>query len=159
MTLEIGDTAPDFSLPATDGQTISLSALKGKTVVVYFYPKDDTPGCTQQACDLRDNINQLKSRNMEVIGISKDSVDSHETFRKKFSLSFPLASDESGNVCEAYKAWGEKSMFGKKYMGIIRSTFLIDQHGIIQKIWRNVKVDKHIGDILEASENLNAQAA
>ena len=133
--------------------------LKGQTVVVYFYPKDDTPGCTTQACDFRDHINTLKAQNIQVIGISKDNLKSHEKFKEKFSLNFPLAADETGKTVEAYGAWGEKSMYGKKYMGIIRSTFLIDADGVIQQIWRNVKVNDHVQDILKAAQNLSQTQA
>ena len=159
MTLAIGDKAPDFTLPATGGETITLSALKGAPVVVYFYPKDDTPGCTTEACDFRDNMNILKSHGVTVIGISKDSVKKHEKFKEKFSLNFPLASDEEGKAVEAYGVWVEKSMYGKKYMGIDRATYLIDANGKLAQIWRPVKVPGHAAEVLAAAEKLTKKAA
>ena len=165
MTLKIGDQAPDFSLPAigTDnGQNLlTLSSLKGQIVVVYFYPKDDTPGCTKQACGFRDNFNSLKANGITVIGISKDKLTSHEKFREKYGLNFPLASDEALDTIKAYDSWVEKSMMGKKYMGINRNTFLIDQNGKLAQIWTNVKVDGHIEEVSKAALALKdkAQAA
>lgn len=160
MTLTVGTKAPDFTLPATGGETITLSALQGAPVVVYFYPKDDTPGCTVEACDFRDNFNILKKNGITVIGISKDSIKSHEKFKAKFDLNFPLASDEEGKAVEAYGVWVEKSMYGKKYMGIERATFLIDAEGNLARIWNNVKVAGHAAEVLEAAKALkNAKAA
>lgn len=151
-----GEPAPDFSLPATGGETISLSKLKGKNVVLYFYPKDDTPGCTIEAKDFRDRMKEFESQNTVILGVSKDSIKSHDKFREKFCLPFPLLSDESGSVCEAYGVWVEKSMYGKKYMGIDRVTFLIDKQGNIANIWPKVKVDGHAQDVLETVVRLNA---
>lgn len=151
MTLSIGDKAPDFTLPATNGETISLKGLKGQIAVIYFYPKDDTPGCTTQACNFRDTFNSLKSQGITVIGMSKDSVKSHEKFREKFQLNFPLASDESTETIQAFGSWTEKSMMGKKYMGIDRSTFLIDTDGTVAQIWRSVKVPGHIDEVVNAA--------
>ncbi len=125
--LSVGDMAPDFTLPSDSGGSIRLSALKGKKVVVYFYPKDDTPGCTVEAKDFRDAIDAFRKADTEVIGMSKDSVKSHDKFKEKYALPFGLASDEGGSTCEDYGVWVEKSMFGKKYMGIERTTFLIDK--------------------------------
>jgi peroxiredoxin Q/BCP len=162
MTLNIGDKAPDFTLPvtgsATGGETITLSKLKGKPVVVYFYPKDDTPGCTKQACGFRDSFNNLKAHGITVIGISKDDVKSHEKFREKFELNFPLASDESLETIKAYDSWVEKSMYGKKYMGSDRATFLIDATGKLAQIWRNVKVEGHVEEVSDAAIALDKKS-
>ncbi|HEV7464397.1 MAG TPA: thioredoxin-dependent thiol peroxidase [Methyloceanibacter sp.] len=154
MSLEVGDQAPDFTLAADGGGKVSLKALKGKTVVLYFYPKDDTPGCTAEACAFRDQLPDFSKVKAAVVGISRDSVASHDKFKKKFSLPFPLASDEDGKVSEAYGTWVEKSMYGRKYMGIERSTFLIDGNGVIRNIWRKVKVDGHADDVLKAASGL-----
>jgi thioredoxin-dependent peroxiredoxin len=154
MSLAVGDKAPDFTLPTDGGGEVSLKALKGKTVVLYFYPRDDTPGCTTEACAFRDALPDFSKVKATVIGVSKDTVASHDKFKTKFKLPFPLASDADGKVCEAYGAWGEKSMYGKKYMGIERSTFLIDGKGIVRNIWRKVKVDGHAAEVLKAAEAL-----
>jgi peroxiredoxin Q/BCP len=154
MSLEAGDKAPDFTLPADGGGTISLKALKGKPVVLYFYPKDDTPGCTAEACAFRDQLPDFAKVKAQVVGISRDSVASHDKFKKKFKLPFPLASDEDGKICQAYGVWAEKSMYGKKYMGIERSTFLIDGKGVVRNVWRKVKVDGHADAVLAAAEAL-----
>lgn len=159
MTLDVGQKAPDFTLPATGGETITLSKLKGQPTVLYFYPKDDTPGCTAQACGFRDTLGELQSMGAAVIGISKDSVASHEKFVKKYELNFPLASDVEGKVCEAYGTWIEKSMYGKKYMGIDRATFLIDSNGKIAHIWRKVSVPGHIAAVAQAIHNLTKTGA
>ena len=156
--LSAGDKAPDFTLPADTGNEISLSALKGKKVVLYFYPKDDTPGCTKEACDFRDNLAAFNKLGAQVIGISKDSPAKHDKFKAKFALNFPLASDEEGTVCESYGVWTEKSMYGRKYMGIERATFLIGEDGKILKTWRNVKVPGHVDEIAEAIRTLKAAA-
>ncbi|MGA8691209.1 MAG: thioredoxin-dependent thiol peroxidase [Methyloceanibacter sp.] len=154
MSLKVGDKAPDFTLPTDGGGKVSLKALKGKKVVLYFYPKDDTPGCTAEACAFRDSLPDFSKIRATVVGVSKDSVASHDKFKTKFKLPFPLASDDDGKVCEAYGAWVEKSMFGKKYMGIERSTFLIDEKGVVRNIWSKVKVDGHAGEVLKAAEGL-----
>jgi peroxiredoxin Q/BCP len=154
MSLDVGDKAPDFTLAADGGGKVSLKALKGKTVVLYFYPKDDTPGCTAEACAFRDQLPDFSKVKAAVVGISRDSVASHDKFKKKFSLPFPLASDEDGKVSEAYGTWVEKRMYGRKYMGIERSTFLIDGNGVIRNIWRKVKVDGHADDVLKAASGL-----
>lgn len=146
--LKVGDKAPDFSLPADDGSVISLKDLKGKKVILYFYPKDDTSGCTAEACDFRDNIKTFKKKDVVVIGVSKDSVKSHAKFKKKFDLNFPLLSDESLSMLQDYGVWKEKSMYGRKYMGIVRTTFIINEKGIIEKIFDNVKVPKHVETLL-----------
>jgi len=154
MSLAVGDKAPDFTLPTDGGGTVSMKGLKGKKVVLYFYPKDDTPGCTKEACAFRDSLPDFSKVKAVIVGISKDSVASHDKFKTKFKLPFPLASDEDGKVCEAYGAWVEKSMYGKKYMGIERATFLIDEKGIIRNIWRKVKVPGHADDVLKAAAGL-----
>jgi thioredoxin-dependent peroxiredoxin len=152
MSLVVGDKAPDFTLPVDSGGggKISLKALKGKPVVLYFYPKNDTSGCTAEACAFRDASPDFSKVKAQIVGISRDSVASHEKFKKKYNLPFPLASDEDGKVCEAYGTWVEKSMYGRKYMGIERSTFLIDGKGVIRAIWRQVKVPGHAEEVLQA---------
>jgi thioredoxin-dependent peroxiredoxin len=154
MSIEAGDKAPAFSLPADGGGTVSLKALRGKTVVLYFYPKDDTSGCTAEACDFRDALPDFSKVKAEIIGVSRDSVASHDTFKRKFKLPFPLAADEDGTVCRAYGVWVEKSMYGRKYMGIERATFLIDAKGIVRQVWRKVKVPGHAEEVLKAAETL-----
>ncbi len=151
MSLEVGDKAPDFTLPADGGGTVSLKALKGKPVVLYFYPKDDTSGCTAEACAFRDALPDFSKVKAQIVGISRDSVASHDKFKKKYGLTFPLASDEDGKVCQAYGVWAEKSMYGRKYMGIERSTFLIDGKGVIRGVWRKVKVPGHAGEVIAAA--------
>jgi thioredoxin-dependent peroxiredoxin len=154
MTLAVGDKAPDFTLPTDGGGKISLKSLKGKPVVLYFYPKDDTSGCTAEACAFRDATPDFSRVKTEIVGISRDSVTSHDQFKEKYRLPFPLASDEDGKVCADYGTWVEKSMYGRKYMGIERSTFLIDGKGIIREIWRKVKVPGHAEEVLEAVKAL-----
>lgn len=149
-TLNEGEKAPDFSLPANDGKTITLEDFKGKYVVLYFYPKDDTPGCTKEAQAFRDHIDQFQAANAVILGVSKDSVAKHEKFRSKYELPFDLISDEDGAMLESYGVWVEKNMYGKKYMGIQRTTFLIDGNGVIQRIWDKVKVAGHAEDVLAA---------
>lgn len=151
-TLNAGDKAPDFTAPANGGKEISLSACKGKKVVLYFYPKDDTPGCTVEAKDFRDHIKEFEKANTLVLGVSKDSVMSHGKFQEKFCLPFPLVSDEKTSICEDYGVWVQKSMYGKTYMGIERTTFLIDEKGAISHVWRKVKVDGHVKEVLEAAK-------
>ena len=154
MSVDIGSEAPDFTLPADGGETITLSRLRGRPVVLYFYPKDDTSGCTAQACDFRDALPDFSGVGATIIGISKDSVASHDKFKAKFGLTFPLASDEKGHVCEDYGVWAEKSMYGRKYMGIERATFLIDAKGKIGAVWRKVKVPGHVQEVAEAVKAL-----
>jgi len=148
-----GSKAPDFNLPGIDEdgaeKKFSLKDLKGKKVVLYFYPRDNTPGCTQEACDFRDNMAKLK-KDALVLGVSPDSVESHRKFRDKFGLEFPLLSDADKAAANAYGAWGEKTMYGKNSMGIIRSTFLIDEKGVLVKAWRKVKVAGHVDEVLGA---------
>ena len=148
--LNIGDIAPLFTLPTDGNGEITLKDLQGQKAVLYFYPKDDTPGCTKESCNFNDNLSALSNLNTTVIGLSKCSVKKHDKFKAKYNLDFALASDENGNTCEDYGVWGEKSMFGKKYMGITRSTFLIDEQGKIEHIWRKVKVDGHVDEVLQA---------
>lgn len=148
--LAIGNTAPDFTLPRDGGGEISLSSLRPGKVVVYFYPKDDTSGCTLEAQEFTAQLAEFTAAGATVIGISKDSVKSHDKFCKKYGLSVILASDEFGTVCEEYGVWAEKSMYGKTYMGIARSTFLIDGKGSITAIWRKVSVKGHVDDVLSA---------
>ncbi|MFZ4761573.1 MAG: thioredoxin-dependent thiol peroxidase [Alphaproteobacteria bacterium] len=150
----IGSQAPDFTLPDDKGNMTTLSAQKGKAVLLYFYPKDDTSGCTKQACAFRDQFPEFSDKNLLVLGVSKDSVVSHGRFRDKYSLNFPLLSDSEGTVCEAYGVWKEKSMYGKKYMGIERTSFLIDAEGIIRHIWPKVKIDGHAEDVLKIFTSL-----
>ena len=144
-----GDKAPSFNMPTNTGEEVSLSKLKGQKIVLYFYPRDDTPGCTKEACGFRDDLLKYKKAGAVVIGVSKDSVESHQKFIDKYDLNFILATDD-GNVCEKYDAWLLKNMYGKKYFGIGRSTFLIDTKGKINKIWPKVKVDGHVEEVLKA---------
>jgi peroxiredoxin Q/BCP len=146
--LKAGDKAPDFTLPVGSGGKLSLKDLKGKKVVLYFYPKDDTPGCTREACSFRDNISVLQKRGAVVIGVSTDSVESHGKFATKYKLPFTLVSDEEKELVKKYGVWQEKSMYGRKYMGTVRTTFLIDEKGIISHIFPKVKVEGHTEEIL-----------
>jgi peroxiredoxin Q/BCP len=154
MSIEEGKKAPDFSLPASGGRTVSLATLKGKPFVLYFYPKADTPGCTKEACAFQEALPQLGHIGITVIGVSKDAIKPIEKFAAKYNLTFPLASDPEAKVIEAYGAWQEKSMYGKKYMGIERSTVLVDGSGKIAKIWPKVKVEGHAAEVLEAVKAL-----
>ncbi|MDP5086522.1 MAG: thioredoxin-dependent thiol peroxidase [Yoonia sp.] len=151
MTLPaIGETAPDFNLPRDGGETVSLSDFKGKKVVLYFYPKDDTPGCTKEAIGFTESVDDFAALDTVILGVSKDSVTKHEKFVGKYDLKIALLSDEEGDVCERYGTWVEKSMYGKTYMGIERATFLIDAEGKIAQIWRKVKVPGHVDAVREA---------
>jgi peroxiredoxin Q/BCP len=152
--IDEGERAPNFSLRGDDGRTAKLSALRGKPVVVYFYPKDDTPGCTREACAFRDRQAEMARLGATVLGISPDDVDSHSRFREKFNLNFPLLSDPDHKVAEKYGAWREKNMYGKTVTGIQRSTFVIDAEGRVARVWRNVKVDGHDAQVLAALEAL-----
>lgn len=154
MGVKVGDKAPDFTLPADGGGALSLTALKGKTVVLYFYPKDDTSGCTAEACAFRDALPDFSKVKAEIVGVSRDPVASHDKFKAKYALPFPLASDVDGKVCQAYGVWVEKSMYGKKYMGIERASFLIDGKGVVRELWRKVKVPGHAEEVLAAAEAL-----
>ncbi len=147
--LKVGDKAPEFNLLSDSGEKDSLKSLKGKKVILYFYPKDDTSGCTKEACSFRDNIKLIEKQNAIVIGVSKDSVASHEKFKKKYDLPFTLLSDETTKMISDYGVWKEKSMYGRKYMGIERTTFVIDEKGKIQAVFPKVKVDGHVEEILK----------
>ena len=146
--LKAGDPAPDFEAVLDNGETVSLSHFKGKNVVLYFYPKDNTPGCTREACDFRDNISSLEEKNTLVLGVSPDSVKSHQKFKNKFDLPFPLISDEAKDVAQAFGVWREKKMYGKTRMGIVRSTFIIGPDGLIAKAYDSVKVAGHVEDVI-----------
>ena len=154
MSIEIGDKAPDFTLSTDGNGKVTLSHLRGQKVVLYFYPKDDTTGCTAEACGFRDSFPKFGKVDATVIGISKDSVVSHDKFKKKYELPFILASDSEGKVCESYGVWVEKSMYGRKYMGIERATFLVDEKGVIRGLWRKVKVPGHVDAVLAAAKAL-----
>ena len=147
-TLNIGDPAPDFTLPTGDGKNLSLKDLRGKKVVLYFYPKDNTSGCTKEACSFRDDIRKFERKGAVIIGVSADSVESHRKFAGKFDLPFTLVSDEKKSVITAYGVWKKKSLYGKTFLGIERSTFVIDEQGKIARIYRKVKVDGHSDEIL-----------
>ena len=151
MPLKAGDEAPDFTLPATGGATLSLKGLRGRKVVLYFYPKDDTSGCALEAQDFNRLKGEFEAAHTEVIGVSPDSLKSHDKFRAKYGLEFPLASDESKAMLQAFGVWVEKSMYGRKYMGIDRSTFLFDATGKLVRAWRKVKVPGHAAEVLDAA--------
>ena len=154
MSLTEGDTAPEFQIAATNGRTVSLSAYRGKPLLLYFYPKADTPGCTKQACAFQEATPRLEEVGLDVIGVSPDKIKPIEKFAAKYGLLFPLASDEDHAVAERYGTWVEKSMYGRKYMGMERSTFLIGGDGKVLKIWRKVSVTGHADDVLKAAHNL-----
>lgn len=152
--IEEGKKAPDFRLASSEGREVSLKDLRGKTVVLYFYPKDDTPGCTREACAFRDSQAALKRKGVVVLGVSGDSVASHDKFRDKYELNFPLLSDSDKAVAKKYGAWGEKVMYGRKTVGMIRSTFVIDGEGVVRKVFPRVKVDGHAEKVLEVVSSL-----
>jgi peroxiredoxin Q/BCP len=154
MAIQVGAMAPGFSLPAVGDKTISLDDYLGKPVVVYFYPKDSTPGCTREACDFRDSSQELQNVGAVVLGISPDSVKSHEKFIQAQGLNFPLLADEDHAVCEAYGVWTEKINYGKKYMGVERSTFVIGKDGKIARAWRKVSVTDHVREVVEALKEM-----
>lgn len=151
--VEEGKKAPAFKLKNQDGTAISLSELKGQKVVLYFYPKDDTPGCTKEACSFRDNLPRFNKINAKVLGVSTDSVESHKKFANKYKLPFDLLADENKEIVEKYGVWQEKNNYGKKYMGVVRTTFIIDEGGKIKKIFNKVKVDGHEEEVMEALKN------
>lgn len=153
MTLKVGDKAPDFSMPTNGHNKISLSDLLGKFVVLYFYPKDDTPGCTIEANSFNKLKSEFEKMNTIIVGVSKDDLNSHAKFKEKYCLNFDLASDNNSDTCEKYGVWAEKSMFGKKYMGVERSTFLINKQGNIAYIWPKVSVTSHAEEVLQSSKN------
>jgi peroxiredoxin Q/BCP len=150
----VGDAAPGFALTADDGRTVRLSDLKGRPVVLYFYPKDDTPGCTKEACSFRDAWSDVQASGAAVFGVSPDPAASHQKFRTKYRLPFPLLSDPDHSVAEAYGAWGQKSMYGRKYEGILRTTFLIDPAGTVRRVFEKVKPEGHADEVLAAIRQL-----
>jgi peroxiredoxin Q/BCP len=154
MTLSVGDKIPDITLPANGGRTVSFKDYKGKKLVVYFYPKDNTPGCTQEGQDYRDLYKQYVKAGADIVGISKDSVKSHDNFVAKFEFPFTLLADTEGAACDAFGAIVEKSMYGRKYMGIDRCTWLFDEKGKLRQVWRGVKVKGHASEVLEAVKAL-----
>lgn len=154
MMLSVNNSLPSFSLPSTSKEQISSDDLLGKNIVIYFYPKDSTPGCTIEANDFSNKIDQFQNVNTIVLGVSKDSIKSHLNFITKQSIVFDLISDSEAELCEKFGVWKEKSMFGKKYMGIERSTFLIDTKGIVKKIWHKVKISGHVDQVLLEAKNL-----
>jgi peroxiredoxin Q/BCP len=151
MTLTEGEAAPDFEMPATGGRAVSLADLKGKPFILYFYPKADTPGCTKEACAFQEATPKLAEIDLAVIGVSPDKIKPIEKFSAKYNLTFPLASDDDHAVADRYGVWVEKSMYGRKYMGMERSTFLIDAEGKVLKIWRKVSVTGHADDVMKAA--------
>ncbi len=154
MSLTIGAKAPDFSLPATDGREIALDGLKGRKVVLYFYPKDDTSGCTLEARNFQALKRDFEAADTEIVGVSPDPIKSHDRFRAKYGLDFALASDEAKAMLQAYGVWAQKTMFGVKYMGVERTTVLIDRHGTVARIWNKVKVQGHAEEVLAAAKAL-----
>ena len=153
VMLQVGDVAPDFSLPASTGETISLKDFLGKKrVVLYFYPRDNTPGCTKEACSFRDQLPNIEAKDTVVLGVSPDSLKSHENFIKKYNINFPLLSDQDHKVAEAYGAWGEKKSYGKTYFGMIRKTFVIGKDGKLEHVFHKVKADGHGEEILRLLE-------
>jgi peroxiredoxin Q/BCP len=151
---DTGDKAPNFSAPTDNGGELKLSQLRGRKVILYFYPKDSTPGCTTEACGFRDALADFSNIDAEIVGVSRDSVKRHNNFKAKYDLPFALVSDEDGKICEAYGVWVEKMNYGRKYMGIERSTFLIDEKGKIAQVWRKVRVKGHVDAVLEAAQVL-----
>lgn len=154
MALDIGDKLPDLTLPANGGREVSFKDYKGKKLVIYFYPKDNTPGCTQEGQDFRDLYQQFQKIGADIVGISKDSVKSHDNFVAKFEFPFTLLADVEGKACDAFGAIVEKSMYGKKYMGIDRCTWLFDEKGKLKQVWRGVKVKGHAAEVLDAAKAL-----
>jgi peroxiredoxin Q/BCP len=154
MTVEAGQAAPDFDLPTDGGGRVRLGDFKGRPLVLYFYPRDDTPGCTKEAQGFAEAYPEFQAAGIRVLGISKDSTASHDRFKAKYDLPFPLASDEAGGLVVAYGSWVEKSRYGKNYMGIDRSTFLIDGQGTLRRIWRQVSVPGHVAEVLDAARAL-----
>ncbi len=150
----IGEKAPDFSLPATGGKTLSLGDFAGRTLVLYFYPKDSTPGCTQEGQDFRDHYAEFQALNTDILGVSRDSLKRHQNFRAKHEFPFDLLSDEDETLCRAFDVIKKKKLYGKEFMGIERSTFLIDGAGILRREWRKVKVPGHVEEVLEAVKAL-----
>ncbi|MHA1537351.1 MAG: thioredoxin-dependent thiol peroxidase [Alphaproteobacteria bacterium] len=154
MSVEIGKPAPDFTVATDGGGAVGLKALRGRPVVLYFYPRDDTPGCTKEACGFRDALPDFSKLDAEIIGVSKDSAAKHDKFKAKYDLPFPLAADEDHALSEAYGMWVMKKNYGREYMGIERATFLIDKDGVVRNIWRKVKVNGHVEAVIEAAREL-----
>lgn len=152
--IDVGDKAPAFKGVTDGGGSLSLKDLKGKKVVLYFYPKDMTPGCTTEAEGFRDALKDFTKLGAEIVGVSKDSVKRHDNFKAKYDLPFSLISDEDGTICEAYGVWQEKKNYGKTYMGIVRTTFLIDEKGKVAEVWRNLRVKGHVDKVLDAAKSL-----
>ena len=150
MKLTVGETAPQFSLPSSSGQLVNLDSLKGQKVVIFFYPKDDTPGCTIEACEFRDRSDEISAKGTKILGISPDNLESHDKFINKFDLNFELLADEDNTVATSYGAWGEKNMYGKVTIGMKRMTFLIDEKGCVAKIWGKVKPEGNAQQIIDA---------
>ena len=152
--LKENDKAPQFNVPDQNSNNVSLNDYKGKWIILYFYPKDMTPGCTTEACNFRDEYSVFQQKGIVILGVSKDSVSKHKKFEGKYDLPFPLLSDENSTICEDYGVWQEKSMYGKKFMGITRATFIINPDGLIAKVYPKVKVKEHVAEILADLENL-----
>jgi peroxiredoxin Q/BCP len=152
--LKIGDIAPDFNEQDQNGNTITLSSKKGKWVVLYFYPKDMTPGCTTEACNFQEHLPDISALNAEIIGVSKDSISKHKKFADKYNLNFTLVSDINGKICDAYGVWKEKSLYGKSFMGIVRTTYIIDSQGVVRKIFPKVQVKEHHLEIQQSLQEL-----
>ncbi|MEI8394641.1 MAG: peroxiredoxin [Rhodospirillaceae bacterium] len=151
MSIEPGQVAPDFTLTTDSGGTVTLSALRGRMVVLYFYPKDDTSGCTKEACAFRDRMTDFSAIDAVIIGVSKDGPKSHDKFKMKYDLPFTLGCDEDTALAQSYEVWVEKSLYGRKYMGMDRATFLINRDGLVQAVWRKVKIDGHVDAVLKAA--------
>ncbi len=154
---KVGDVAPDFRLPSTRGKEMTLKEHKGKDVILYFYPKDDTPGCTAEACSFRDHEPDLSKAHAVVLGVSTDSLESHDKFRGKYELNFPLLSDSMGDIVKMYGVWKEKNMYGKRYWGVARTTFWIGPDGKIKKIWKKVDTKRHAEEVLAALDEAHAK--
>jgi peroxiredoxin Q/BCP len=154
MTVEAGQPAPEFNLPTAGGGRARLGDFRGRPLILYFYPKDDTPGCTKEAQGFAEAYPEFQAAGIEVVGVSKDGPASHDKFKAKYELPFTLASDEEGKASEAYGTWVQKSMYGRKYMGMERATFLIDKEGVVRHIWRKVKVPGHVEEVLAAAQAL-----
>lgn len=153
MSLEIGQAAPDFSIPIHENQKVDLNHYQGKKLILYFYPKDDTPGCTLESCAFRDAYEQIQEAGANILGISQDGMASHKKFKEKYALPFDLGADEEGTVCKLYDVLKQKSMYGRTFWGIERSTFLIDEHSKLTHIWRKVSVSGHLKEVLESLKN------
>ena len=154
VSIQEGEVAPGFNAITDGNKQLKLTSLKGKIIVLYFYPKDDTPGCTRESCEFASKFNQFKKKNAQIVGVSRDSVDRHDKFKAKYSLPFNLISDENGKICNIYDTWKEKKNYGRVYMGVERTTYLIDQNLVIRRIWRKVRVNGHVDEVLKAVKSL-----